>query len=184
MYLDCCFIPAHMYLGCCFIPAHMFLYVLVFVLKDRNVISLYEIIKFAWLDLTWWGDRVTQLVECRNRDSMTPKVRTPCQEHKKMCFSVKKILLTYCRCAQPLCVNAHIRIKFADVKDPVVHVSVWWIYRNMKRPSMHFTDRRINVLLYSKFNSRVVSLLLVICTLNSAHWQQASNLSTQPSMLQ
>ena len=45
-----------MYLDCCFIPAHVFLCVLVFVLKDRNVISPYdydyEIIKFAWLDLT------------------------------------------------------------------------------------------------------------------------------------
>ena len=36
----------YMYLDC-FIPAHVFLYVLVFVLKDRNVISLYEIIKLA-----------------------------------------------------------------------------------------------------------------------------------------
>ena len=34
-----------MYLDCCFIPAHVLLHV--FVLKDRSVISLYEIIKFA-----------------------------------------------------------------------------------------------------------------------------------------
>ena len=36
-----------MYLDCYFIPTHVFMYVLVFVLKDRNVISLYETIKFA-----------------------------------------------------------------------------------------------------------------------------------------
>ena len=40
-------------LDCCFINnAHVFLYAVVFVLKARNVISLYEIIKSAWLDLT------------------------------------------------------------------------------------------------------------------------------------
>ena len=42
-----------MYLDCSFIPVHVFLYVHAFVLKDRNVISRYEIIKFARLDLTW-----------------------------------------------------------------------------------------------------------------------------------
>ena len=38
MYLDCRFIPAHVFMCTC---------VLVFVLKDRNIISLYEIIQFA-----------------------------------------------------------------------------------------------------------------------------------------
>ena len=38
----------YMYLDCSFIPAHVFMYVLVFLLKDCNVVSLYyEIIKFA-----------------------------------------------------------------------------------------------------------------------------------------
>ena len=41
-----------MYLNSCFIPAHLFLCVLVFILRDRNVSSLCEITKFAWLDLT------------------------------------------------------------------------------------------------------------------------------------
>ena len=40
-------------------------------------------------------------------------------------------------------------------------------------------DRRINIILYSKFNSRVVSVTSLV--ISSAHWQQASKLGTLPS---
>ena len=57
----------------------------------------------------------------------------------------------------------------------------------MKRLTMLFTDRSINVLLYSKCdstntnsntNSNTSITSLVLFTLSSAYWQQASKLTT------
>ena len=47
---------------------------------------------------------------------------------------VKKVVLTCCQCAQPPCVYARIRkIVYAyNIKDPVVHVGVWWTMETHK----------------------------------------------------
>ena len=78
----------------------------------------------------------------------------PIGDHKKKFFQVKNVVLTHCQCAQPLCVllyYARIRmITYAhEGSCSPYHRSL--DYGNMKRPSMHFTDRRINVHLYSIF---------------------------------
>ena len=54
----------------------------------------------------------------------------------KICefFQVKNVVLTCCRCAQPLCVHACARMITHD-KDPVVHVRVWWNTETIKDPA-------------------------------------------------
>ena len=88
----------------------------------------------------------------------------PQQEHKKktVSFSESKML---CRlavgCAQPLCVYARMRIiTYARLRScSPCQNSV--DYGNTKRPSMHFTDRRIKMYFCTvNVNSRVM-----ICTL-------------------
>ena len=53
----------------------------------------------------------------------------------------------------------------------------------MQRPSMHSIDcRRINVVLHSKISRVYIYVIsLVICTLSTANWQQASKLTTLPN---
>ena len=48
-------------------------------------------------------------------------------------FWVKQVVLTHCRCAQPSCVYMHSYERpCTHVKDPVVHVRVWWITETRK----------------------------------------------------
>ena len=59
----------------------------------------------------WQGGSVGRALDLRSKDRRSePRQR---QQHKKQFwefFRVKKIVLTHYRCAQPLCVHAHIRI--------------------------------------------------------------------------
>ena len=87
-----------------------------------------------------WSDGVTQLVERRTQGSMGPEVRTP---HKNEFFFSQ----TYC--ADSLSVSpinprvAHTLTHYKNdharthVKDPVVHVRVWWTTENTKRSNVH-----------------------------------------------
>ena len=105
--------------------------------------------------LEYWGDGVAQLVERRTRGSMTSvtPVRTPLgapETFVKKKIQVKNVVLTRCRCAHPPCVDARIRmITYARRRScSLCQSSV--DYGNTERSSMHFTDRRINILLYSR----------------------------------
>ena len=73
------------------------------------------------------GDRVAHLVERQNKHPMTrgsiPVKSTTCEF-----FRVKNVVMTRCRCAQPPCICARIRmITYACTLNPVVHVRVRWI---------------------------------------------------------
>ena len=66
------------------------------------------------LHMATWGDAVAQLVERRTRD---PKDQgsNPVSSTRKNCVpppppGVKNVVLTRCRCAQPLCVYARTRM--------------------------------------------------------------------------
>ena len=48
-------------------------------------------------------------------------------------------------CPTPVCMRTHTKDHVCYVKDPVVHVRVWWIYENTKITSMHLYPRRWNV---------------------------------------
>ena len=70
-------------------------------------------------------------------------------------------------------VCARIRSKeHTHVKDPCQSLVD---YGNTKRPSMHFADRRIKLMYFCTVNR---NSKVMICTLSSAHWQQASKLSS------
>ena len=102
------------------------------------------------------GDGVAQLVMHRTRD---PKTRgsNPVSSTRKICerfFESKSYPDSLSVCPTPVCIlthkNDHV---YTHDKDPVLHVIVQLVMdRNMKRPSMYFTVKRIhfNVLLYSK----------------------------------
>ena len=132
-----------------------------------------------------WGGGVTQLVlKSVGLEILWPKFE-PRLEHKKYLwvFASQKCCVTRCRCAQPPCVFAHIKndhIRMLTLRScSPCQSSV--DYGNMKRPSMHFTDRRITVLLYSKFKYWGCE-----CDLHTKsrrpNWQQASKLTSNTTL--
>ena len=66
---------------------------------------------FDFFMIIFWGDGVAQLVEHR-LEIPKPEVRTPSGEHEKFVsvFLSQNVVLTHCRCAQPLCVYSRIRM--------------------------------------------------------------------------
>ena len=62
-------------------------------------------------------------------------------------------------CPTPMCIRTHNNDHVRTLKIISSPCQSSVDYGNMKTPSMHFTDRRINVLPYSKFNSKVMSLV-------------------------
>ena len=85
----------------------------------------------------WWGGSVGIASDSRSKDPrFEPRLR---QEHKKNVwdfFRVKNTVLTRCRCAQPPCAYRRMRLimysTHVKLKDPVVHVTVWWIMETRK----------------------------------------------------
>ena len=86
---------------------------------------------------------MAQLVERWTRDPKNGGSNTVCiRGTRKICefFQAKNVVLTRCRCAQPLCVYARIRmitytryrVRSSSPRQSAVD------YRNMKRSSMHF----------------------------------------------
>ena len=107
--------------------------------------------------LRWWGGSIGRVTDSRFDD---PRFE-PHQEHKKICefFQVKNVIhsLSHCQCARPLCyiysnnIRTHkndqvctLKILYSAVTSPCQSLVD---FGNIKRPGMHFTDRRINVLL-------------------------------------
>ena len=63
----------------------------------------------VWLRMGWRGGSVGRASDSRSKD---PRFK-PCQEHKKKLwelFRAKNVVLTRCRCAQPACVYARVRM--------------------------------------------------------------------------
>ena len=79
------------------------------------------------------GDGVAQWLEHWTGD---PKVEgsNPVRSTIKTFFRVKKVVLTRCWCAQPLCVYMHAYERpCTHIKDPVLdHIRVWWIMETRK----------------------------------------------------
>ena len=87
---------------------------------------------------------MAQLIKHRTRDPKTRGSNPARSTRKKMSefFRVKRAVLTpRCRCAQPPCVYARIRLTRTRVKYPIVHVRVQWITEARKDPARTLMTR-------------------------------------------
>ena len=87
------------------------------------------------------GDGVAQSVERRTRDPKTGgsnpvRVRRSTRKNCDIFFR-KNVVLIRCRCAQPRCAHARVRMIMYALY-PVVHVRVGWIMKTRKVPACTF----------------------------------------------
>ena len=143
-------------------------------LNRKQVPSLSKFFLFTYILVLIW---VAQLVECRTQDPKDPGSNpVTVRSTRNICefFWVQNVVLTHCQCAQPNpCVYTHSqKWSCTHVKDPVVHVRIRWISETRRDSACALLTGGLMYCCTVNENRKVT-----ICTLSSAHWQQASNLS-------
>ena len=108
---------------------------------------------------------MAQLVERQPRDPVDSVTRrsNPVRSTRTSCesFSEKKCCADSSVCLTPVCIHMHKNDHARTQK--ILQSEFGGLRKHEKGPNMHFTDRRIHVLLYSTVSS------LVIGTLSSVH---------------
>ena len=118
--------------------------------RSHNCYAVYIIgdiwlVESQWLThFGWRGGSVGRASDWRFYEISDPSSNPVRSTRKKLWefFRVTDVVLTPCRCAQPLCVYARIKmITYARLKI-LLSVSEFGGFRKDEKPSVHFTDSR------------------------------------------